>query len=147
MPKKIINSQISDRAATWYRDNFRTATSGATYALEAFYGLCRNGLAEVKRAQFTGGELGLIIDVTNSLMLTPGIAGQHLSASVSDAIALDGADQKWGVKREEIIGKLETLSLSGHIALEIWAKGFWERHSRREIDLDDYIAQLSEIKP
>lgn len=141
-----VNTLLGPTAERWYQDNFSTLGAGTTYALESFYHVCRNGLAEVKRAQFTAGELGLIIDIVNSMLFMPQLAGQHLMASVEASIDLDDADVKWNVDKAEILGEMNLLSLGGQLALEIWAKGFWEgkRKGQDRTDLEEYVKQLAE---
>ena len=142
-----LNILISDPAKAWYEANFATGSTGTAYALEAFYGLCRNELARTLMGKFTGGELCLMIDVSNGLMLMPHISGQHMYAQVSDGCALDHLDEKWAIHKNELLAKLDSLQLTSLIALEIWCRAFWEGNRKGQdegikTDLEEYVKQL-----
>lgn len=122
MPK--IAPRIPDTTAELLPQQFGTVNAGAEYVLSAWPNLYRRTIAEL-RGVFSYGELMLILDVSNSTYLTPGLAGQHLPLSVADGIALDGLDKKWAVDEESINGKIRELTSFQAAALEIWARAAW----------------------
>jgi hypothetical protein len=122
MPK--ITPRISDTTERWLSENFSSKHAGAELVLDAFPTLYRRGLADLK-GRFTGPELSLLLDALNGLYLTPILLGQHLVASATDGIRLDGLDEKWGVEPESFLQKLDSLSFFEKACLEIWLRAYW----------------------
>jgi len=139
MPKKPIAPRISDRSAEFYPQIFSSLHFGTTYTLDAFPALYQRTLHDL-RGKFGQGELSLLIDVFNSTMLTPQLAGQHLYLQAQDGMELDGLDEKWAVDREAFLKKLDALPVFAAACLEIWANGFWYREKNQDKDLtgDDF---------
>ena len=132
MPKKC-SPLISDQAIEFYTGTFDNLNAGVTYALEAFLPLYRRTLHEI-RGKFTEGELSLLIDVSNGLCLTPGIAGQHTITQVADGCDLDKLDEKWEIDKKTFVEKLESLPIFSLACLEVWATGFWcSKNSQGEV--------------
>ncbi len=117
-----VTPRVSDQTLTWLTETFSSKNQGAEYCVEAFHALYRRQMLDLKGV-FTANELKLILDVFQGTALTAGIAGVQLDLSVEDGLKLDGLDQKWGVTRSQIFGKLETLTLFACACLEIWAVG------------------------
>jgi hypothetical protein len=82
----------------------------------------------------------LMIDVSNGLFLTPQLAGQHLAAQVSDGIALDKLDEKWGIDGTGLNAKAASLAIFEAACLELWALAYWRR--RKEIDIEEYVREM-----
>ncbi len=144
---KKVAPALSDECAKFYEGNFRNINAGVTYALESFPVLYQRALFEIKTIGFTRDELFLVIDVVNGLMLTPGIAGQHLALEVNDGIDLDGLDKKWKVGKDVLMGKLIGMPIFSIACLEIWAKSFWEgkrggQEDHAKTDLEEYVKGL-----
>jgi hypothetical protein len=118
-----IGPRISDATAAWLEGNFQSRNAGAQYVLGAFPELCRVTLRELK-GRFSPGELSLMIDALQGTLPTPQLAGQHLEASIVDAIELDKLDGKWSVRRASIMGKIMDLTLLERCCLEIWCCSF-----------------------
>lgn len=119
-------------------------TGGCGYIVDAFRSLYRQTLIKIK-GQFSQGEIFLMIDVVNGLMLTPQIAGQHILANVADGIALDRLEIQHNIGGPELIKKLEAISIPERALLELWLKGFWEQHgTSKSIPLEEYIKPLLE---
>jgi len=132
MPKKC-SPLISDQAIEFYSVQFDNLNAGVTYTLESYRDLYRRTLHEM-RGKFVEGELMLMIDVCNGLMLTPGLAGQHIIADVSDGCDLDKLDQKLEIDKKTMIEKLESLPIFSLACLEVWACGFWRsKNSKGEV--------------
>jgi len=123
MPKKC-SPLISDQAIEFYSSQWDNLNAGVTYTLEAFFPLYRRTLHEM-RGKFTEGELSLLIDVSNGLWLTPGIAGQHTIAQTEDGCDLDKLDKKWKIDKKILVEKLKSLPIFALACLEVWACGFW----------------------
>lgn len=120
---------------------FGNAIMGIDYTVKAFSRLYRNALMDII-GTFEKNELLLMLDVMNGLILTPGIAGQHIIHNVLDGIALDGLDKKWGIDADEFKKKLVMLTEMQLIALELWCRAFWEVVYHTETSIDDYVKQL-----
>jgi hypothetical protein len=82
-----------------------------------------------------------MIDVNNGLWLTPGLAGQHLSAQVSDGIALDHLDEKWEIGGGALNAKIAALTIFDACALELWVQAFWKQEEHDNIE--EYVAGLA----
>jgi hypothetical protein len=93
------------------------------------------------KGKFSRGELMLMIDVNNGLMLMSGIAGQHLKAQVSDGIALDHLDEKWEIDGDKLNKKVAGLTIFQCFCLEIWVAAFWENHEN--LDIEKYVAEMT----
>ena len=93
--------RISEKTAVFLPEHFRNLNQGLEYIIDSFMPLFQRTMHEL-RGKFTAGELKLMIDAFNSTMLTPGIAGQHLPLNCSDAMDLDGYDEKWKVDKWDI---------------------------------------------
>jgi hypothetical protein len=87
----------------------------------------------------------LMLDVCNGLFLTPGIAGQHLLADVSDGIALDGLAAKWSdAPPDSFLARLQSLSIFQAHCLEIWCRAFWEQSGDEDaVSIEKWVEQLS----
>lgn len=140
MDKKVVTPRIREGTTDWYGENFSSANAGLVFALESFPELYKRGLLELK-GRFTRGELLFIVDVYNATMLTPGMP--MLDAQVSDGIALDGLDKKWGIDGPALVKKVEGLTSFQATVLEIWANGYWYARTGGELrDLEKYIQGL-----
>jgi hypothetical protein len=85
---------------------------------------------QLKQA-FTYNEFMLMFDVMNGTWLTSGITGQHAISNVTASYhEYPGMyEDKWNVKREELVAKLEKLNLGQLGILEIYCARFWENVS------------------
>lgn len=142
MPKEItkLAPRIATKSADWYKQNFTTLNAGAEYTLESIPQIYRLTMAYELKGRFSRGELMLMIDVNNGLILTSGIAGQHMQAQVSDGIALDRLDEKWEIDGDLLNQKVAGLTIFQCFCLEIWIAAFWERHET--IDIEKYVGEM-----
>lgn len=152
MPKKV-SPIISDNAVDFYYSQFDNLNAGVTYTLEAYRDLYRRTIHEM-RGNFSEGELMLMVDICNGLILTPGLAGQHIIADVEDGCDLDRLDKKWEIEKETLVEKLAALPVFSLACLEVWACGFWRsKNSEGELgnysgeDFKKWLGQLSADKP
>ncbi len=145
--RKLTAPRIGEQAAKFYPSVFSSLNAGMEYTADAFPVLYRKTLHDL-RGMFSDGELSLIIDVFNGLILTPGRAGQQIGLSVADGIALDRLDEKLGVGPEALNKKISALPVFSRACLEIWANGFWyggnstTKKEGKGNDLESWIAQL-----
>jgi len=121
---KTIAPRIDHQTIEWYAQNFESATAGATLILESWPTIYTATLSEL-RGVFSEPELKLMLDVCNGLALTGRLVGSHLLLEVADGCVLNGADTKWAVDREVLVGKLRPLLRAQCAALECWAAAFW----------------------
>jgi len=144
--KKKTAPRINESTATFIQNQFKTLNSGLEYVADAFPVLYKRAMSEIK-GKFTRSQLSLVIDVFNATALTPSIAGQHLAISVSDGIALDGLDSKWGIDADELNNQIAGLTHFQAACLEIWANGFWYGNGSPvdgdgNLDLDTHVNEL-----
>lgn len=138
---KKIGPRISENTEKFILNNFRSVNAGGEYFIEAFLPLFKRTLADL-RGVFTDSELKLMVDVFNSTVLTPALAGQHLFINCSDGMELDRLDHKWEVTRKTLLEKLQALSIFQAACLEVWACGFWLAKDAKEKKLNEYIEFL-----
>lgn len=139
MPIKSVSVRVDESALDTISD-ILPEKLGKRYILESWPYLYRRTLAAL-RGKFTSAELLLMIDVSNGLYLSAGMAGQHLGLQVADAIALDAADAKWSVSATELMLKLDSLSTWEASCIEIWCQLYWVRHN--EIKPEEYVTALA----
>jgi hypothetical protein len=135
--------RVSEGAAQFYPTIFSSLNAGLEFTIEGFPVLYRRTLHGLK-GRFEQKELSLMIDVFKATMLTPQMAGQHLAAQVADGIALDRLDQKWGIDGNALNNKIASLTVFEAACLEIWANGFWYRHTSELAceELEGWIEQI-----
>jgi hypothetical protein len=140
---KPVGPKISQKSFDFYGANFATVNAGTAYTLESFPALYRHTLLRELRGKFERQELLLMLDVCNGLVLTPGMAGQHLLADVSDGIALDGLAEKWEIDGPALLAKLQALSIFQAHCLEVWCRAFWEQSGEPEsVEIEKWVEQL-----
>ena len=130
---------ISDPAGAWILDTFPNLNSGMVYISNSFPSLYRATLHDIK-GTFSPAEISLMIDVFNGLILTPQLAGQHITLQVSDGIKLDALDEKWGINGLELMRKIDSLALFDRACLEIWLSRYWKNGDR---DIETYVTELT----
>jgi len=141
---KQVGPKINQKTFDFYKSNFATVNAGATYTLESFPALYRHTLLRELRGKFERWELLLMIDALNGVMLTPGMAGQHLLADVSDGIALDGLAAKWSdASPDSFLARLQSLSIFQAHCLEVWCRAYWEQGGDEgAVEIERWIEQL-----
>ena len=137
---KKITPRIADNTVGFLTDNFKNLNSASEYLLDAIPSIARVYVGYQLKGIFSAEELKLMVDVMNSTMLSPLLAGQHLKVNVEDGIALDRLDAKWEIDGNKLIAKLNDMSVPEIFFLEIWIQGFCIQSN--EIELEDYIQSL-----
>lgn len=105
-----VSGDISEKAATYLSNTFRTKHAGLLYVLEVFPALHRYCVKALKGA-FTSGELCLIVEAFWDQYLQPEMAGEQLKAKVEKAIVLGRKDEKWGIQPKKLMAKIAALPL------------------------------------
>ena len=140
---KPVGPKITQKSFDFYAATFATTNAGTAYTLESFPALYRHTLIRELRGKFERQELLLMLDVCNGLVLTPGMAGQHLTADVSDGIALDGLADKWEIDGAALLTKLQGLSIFQLHCLEVWCRAYWELpRNDGMVSVERWIEQL-----
>lgn len=138
-----ITSRVSDKTSEWLTATFKTKTAGSEYLLDALPMLYARVLHSLA-GRFNLAELQLVLDVSNGLILVPGMSGQHIIADVEDGITMDKLDRKWKVSGPELVSKIKALSWFERACLEIWARSFWEHGDACDAKgLRDWCSQLA----
>ena len=136
-----ITVRLMPDTEKWLAETFERKSPGAEMVLEMAQGLYRRMMRDLKGV-FTEEELLLMIDVLNSTLLTPRMAGEHLLADCEDAIKLDGLDGLHGVDPGKFLEKLRGLSPYQVAWLEIWVKAYWWHHEEHG-DPREYVESLA----
>ncbi len=82
-------------------------------------------------------ELCMLLDIYNSALLTPELLNRDtLDSQVRDSFDLYPGvyEEKWGVKKEEVLAKIAQLTNWQAYCLQIWACDFWESGCYEEPD-------------
>ena len=137
---KKITPRIADNTISFLTNNFKNLNAGSEYLLDSVPAVSRVYVGYQLKGVFSADELKLMVDVMNSTMLNPQLAGQHLKSNVEDGISLDHLDAKWEINGNDLISKLSDMSVPEVFFLEIWIQGFWIQSN--EIELEDYIQAL-----
>lgn len=122
---------MSKRIQVWFPDEIvgKIKARGSDFSdsiresLSRYYALiehARQGL----EGRFTPAELGVIIDTSNSTLFEAHSI-QGILFNVQDC-APDGTWEKWGANEEELIAKLESLTLTEHAALVDAVERWWQ---------------------
>ena len=151
--KKAVAPKIDEAAAQFYSETFDTLNQGATWVMEAFPRLYRVCLSEM-RGVFTAGELGMIIDVLNSLITLfsyagASMSGNHIGLSISDTFELYPGvyERKWDVVPDVLNNKIASLSNFERTCIELWGASFWERDDYQEDDaIEKHCAALLPVE-
>ena len=97
----------------------------------------------IVKQKFTRDELSMMLDVMNGTYIDPHTISRVLIANVEDSFKLYPGqyEEKWQVKKEEMLPKLESLNEFQASCLAIWANDFWygSETGAGELDLEAYI--------
>lgn len=124
---------ISEKATEFIDNWFKRRNPGIEFILESFYITFNHALYEIK-GKFSDNELNLILDAFNGTLLTTQIMGQHLLPQVEDGCRFEFLDEKWEVKKEELLKKISDLTNFQAAAVELWASAFWQKHHGQGMD-------------
>ena len=164
------NIPIDPATFAWYAENFQSARQAMAttietvkhdlgnhpaaglfsdqiqameFMIQSWRYIYRNALGQL-RGMFTAGELKFLIEVHNGHQVSPATYGAGLMCrTVSDAIALDAAHEKWEIDPEQITEKCRSLPNILAMAMELWAAGYWSGNGAASRDLDAYVRQLA----
>lgn len=97
------------------------------------------------KPQFSRGELSMMLDVMNSTYIDPHTLSRVLNANIEDSFQLYPGmfEEKCGIKKDEILEKLKSITEFQVSCLAIWANDFWYCSEKGEggLDLDAYIRE------
>ena len=97
----------------------------------------------IVKQKFTRSELSMMLDVINSTYIDPHTISRVLIANVDDSFRLYPGqyEEKWQVKKDEMLPKLESLNEFQASSLAIWASDFWygSEKGAGEPDIETYI--------
>lgn len=88
---------------------------------------------------FSSGEKSMLIDIYNGTYLFPQALGHGLLPNVVDSFELYPGmyEEKWGVDREAMIAKVNSMDALTAALAEMWAVGYWAVY--KDIPLEQYI--------
>lgn len=138
-----VAPKISTSAADWYKERFDSLNGGVTWALQSMPFLYQFTVSEL-RGTFTRNELWMILDTMNGTQLAyeyslSGVAGGLLEIEVYDTFRLYPGvfEEKWDVDKDELLGKINSLSRFERCTVELWAIGFWQREDLNNTESDE----------
>jgi len=143
MEKKKISPRIEDQSREFLSSNFSTLNAGAEYVLDGFPMLYNRALHEM-RGHFSAGELSFLIEAFKDTKLSPQLAGQQFRIYCDDAMTSRNLDEKWKIKSDEFLKKIENITSFQTACLEIWAKKFWfAKWKKGDKSLREYVQVLT----
>lgn len=134
-----VAPKLDGETIDFFRSRFPSLNGAIEYIANSFPPLYTRSIQGMA-GKFSANELKLILDAMNGTLLTPALAGQHVALNVADSITLNHFDKKWDVDKDQILPKLNALSVFDRAILEIWCGAFWL--SANQADPDQYIAPL-----
>ena len=142
MEKKKISPRIEGQSQDFLSKNFNTLNAGAEYVLDGFPMLYNRALHET-RAHFSVNELSFLVEAFKETKLSPQLAGQQFKIFCDDAMTFRELDDKWKIKSDEFLKKIEGLTSFQMACLEIWAKKFWfAKWKKGDKNLREYVKSL-----
>jgi len=142
MEKKKISPRIENQSREFLSTKFSTLNAGAEYVLDGFPMLYNRALHEM-RGQFSNGELSFLVEAFKETKLSPQLAGQQFRIFCDDAMTFRKLDEKWKIKGEVFLKKIDNITSFQMACLEIWAKKFWfAKWKKGEKSLREYVRLL-----
>jgi len=123
MTDRDLHTRIPEDACAHYEAFWPDAESGAGYVAACWPALYRSGLEEVA-GQFSKGELAMILEAMENVVLRPEAAGRHLLPAVREGIARNRLNEKWKVKSRPFLDRVTALTRFQSTVLELWASAF-----------------------
>jgi hypothetical protein len=143
MEKKKISPRIEDQSREFLSANFSTLNAGAEYVLDGFPMLYNRALHEI-REHFSDAELSFLVEAFKETKLSPQLAGQQFKIFCDDAMTFKKLDEKWQIKRDVFLKKMEETTSFQMACLEIWAKKFWfAKWKKGDKSLKEYVKLLA----
>ena len=143
MEKKKISPRIEGQSQEFLSKNFNTLNAGAEYVLDGFPMLYNRALHEIKK-HFSKEELSFLVEVFKETKLSPQLAGQQFKIFCDDAITFRNLDEKWNIKSDAFLKKIEGLTAFQMACLEIWARKFWfAKWKKGDRNLREYVKLLA----
>jgi hypothetical protein len=143
MEKKKISPRIEDQSREFLSTNFSTLNAGAEYVLDGFPMLYNRALHEM-RGHFLEGELSFLVEAFKETKLSPQLAGQQFKIFCDDAMTFRKLDDKWKIKKDVFLKKIQDVTSFQIACLEIWAKKFWfAKWKKGERSLREYVKFLT----
>ena len=143
MEKKKISPRIEDQSREFLSANFSTLNAGAEYVLDGFPMLYNRALHEI-REHFSDEELSFLVEAFKETKLSPQLAGQQFKIFCDDAMTFRNLDDKWQIKRDVFLKKIEDITSFQMACLEIWAKKFWfAKWKKGDKSLREYVKLLT----
>ena len=127
--KAKISPRIDQRALDKLEKLFGGIYPATKYVLEGFPALYLFTIQEL-RGKFPEGDLLHVLSLTNGLILTPQLAGQHLIPDCRDSPETP----------EGMVERLEGLTIFQLAVLEIWGRAYWE--NSESVDVLFWVRQL-----
>ena len=143
MEKKKISPRIEGQSQDFLSKNFNTLNAGAEYVLDGFPMLYNRALHET-RAHFSDNDLSFLVEAFKETKLSPQLAGQQFKIFCDDAMTFRKLDDKWKIKSDVFLKKIEDLTSFQMACLEIWAKKFWfAKWKKGDKNLREYVKSLA----
>jgi len=108
-------------------------------AVEAW--LACEGQAKRKlKGKFTVPELCSFIDILNSSIIPVSYA-DSFRHEFEDGCAFEQLEEKWGIKKDVVLAKLDTMSMAEYIVLLLWCREYWDVHEKQSPE--EYTKQMA----
>lgn len=137
---KYVGPRITEDCHALLGQLWRSTNQGAEWLLAAFPNFYIRTLKELK-GTFTKAELDLLIDLADSLIFLPEMAGFMFVVTLGDPIMTPAIEENHvEVNIEELRRKLHGLNLFQRAIVEIWAHAY--RRTVGDVSRGDYLSAL-----
>lgn len=133
---RIYNPKTHD----YFKRVYRNKCHGATIAVSFWPYLRTRTLVELKGV-FSRSELCALIDIHNGTHVQPTYAySSIIEHQLSDGCDSSGLAEKWGIKKEDTVTKINSLTAAQTIIFLDWIRLFWEKS---DVEIEEYCEELA----
>lgn len=108
-------------------------------AVEAWLA-CESQAKRKLKGKFTVPELCSFIDILNSSIIPVSYA-DSFRHEFEDGCAFESLEEKWGIKKDVVLAKLDTMSMAEYIVLLLWCREYWDVHEKQSPE--EYTKQMA----
>ena len=133
-----LSPQLADEKRKWADAAFGGFSRRLTSILERLEFIVSDAIPDFNRPEWCA-----IFDALNGYWMEGRLGITGIPLQLSDAINMDGLDEKWGFDGKAFLKKLNALSSAGLVAVAEVSDEFWLNTER---DIDEFIANIQARK-
>lgn len=138
-----VAARVSPEHEKWLKEYFRTKSAGAEFvvpwAVDTFF----RSINQVK-GMFSTAELMTVLEAHKDVKLLPEQSRlAYLQLRIQDACDINMLHSKYGTSKANLEAKLKRLNDTQAASLMIWASAFWVSKHWTEVDMEEYVRNVS----